>query len=103
VPAESYYTLKDNHYGEIHLSPNKNYPTDLTLRLGGVEIVFVAGYGSVKTDVPDDIRKAMLQHATFFYQNRGDCCNAEVCCPPEVRAIYNHYKIIDLSGFGYHG
>lgn len=102
VPSANYYVIKKT-YGEVLLTPNQSYPTDLTEKLNGIEITFTAGYGAAKTDVPPDLTKALLQHATFFYQNRGDCCDAEACCPPESKAIYNLYPIPDLSGYQYHG
>lgn len=102
VPSDDYYTIKKT-YGEIKLSPNQSYPSDLTEKLNGIEIIFTAGYGAAKADVPADLKKAMLQHATFLYQNRGDCCDAKICCPPESKTIYDSYVILDLSGYQYHG
>lgn len=102
VPAESYYSLKRSPYGNILLSPNNEYPNDLTEKFAGIEIVFDAGYGPTKEDVPSDLKLAMLQHATFFYQNRGDCCDAEKCCPPAAKAIYEKNRVFDLSGYQYY-
>lgn len=42
----------------------------------GIEIQFVAGYGTAASDVPQQIRMAVQEQATFLYNNRGSCDGA---------------------------
>lgn len=102
VPADGYYVVKKS-YGKVLLTPNKNYPTDLTEKLNGIELTFKSGYGDSKADVPPDLKLAMLQHATFLYQNRGDCCSIEQACPSASMSIYKKYRISDFSGVDCYG
>jgi len=102
VPSDCYYVVK-KEYGNIILNCDSSYPSDLTEKLGGIEIVFTVGFGASSAEVKADLRLAMLQHATFFYENRGDCCNLESCCPPSVRAIYENNRIYNLSGYDIYG
>jgi len=44
-----------------HIDVNGNYP---------VEVRFIAGYGSQATDVPEDLRKAMLLLIGHWHENR---------------------------------
>ena len=47
------------------------WPTDLRAR-SSIAVQFVAGYGDDDTDVPDDIRNAILIQTASLYENRGD-------------------------------
>jgi hypothetical protein len=69
--ANEYYVDTSKAYGRIVLRLGSVWPTT-TLRTGnGIQIRFVAGYGSTVASVPAPIRQAILETASFIYQNRG--------------------------------
>ncbi len=54
--------------------PARLYVTDMpeTLRaINGIEVDFVAGFGTAATDVPDALKRAMLMHVAMMYELRG--------------------------------
>lgn len=66
------YYLTSGIYPIIALKSNYVWPVDISNTYQAVEIKFSSGYGANKTDVPEDIRMALLCHAAFLYSNRGD-------------------------------
>ncbi len=77
------------------LLPIVEWPLDVRNRRQDVTIVFNAGYGASGSDVPADLRQAMLMHVAAFYANRGDCSDAACgeCVDCAVMMIYNKYRI----------
>lgn len=67
----SAYSGMDAKKGRITLRDGSTWPT-YTRNADGIEIQFVAGYGSSSTDVPMQIRQAILEEIAFRYENRGD-------------------------------
>lgn len=71
-------TVSDSSYtvdiistpGRIVLKKNYTWPTATLFNVNPIEIQFVTGYGDVSTDVPDDIRNAILLTVGHFYANR---------------------------------
>lgn len=98
IDPSDYYLIESDDYGCVMNDPGYSWPTQLSKRLQGVRINFIAGYGDKPENVPQDLRLAMLEHANYFFHNRGDCaCNckeAEKFMPADVRAIYDSYKIL---------
>lgn len=73
--SAKYYITKEADYGSIYLTEGESWPSDADSRKQAVEIIFVAGFGAAAVNVSDEIRLALLQHATFMYQSRGDACD----------------------------
>jgi uncharacterized phiE125 gp8 family phage protein len=61
----------------------------------GIEIQFVCGYGDAASDVPQQIKQAILQEVAYLYENRAVCDNGCMCCNAAMRML-NPYKIIKL-------
>ena len=51
---------------------NENFPTDVREQPDAVTVRFVAGYGDAATDVPDQIKHAMLLLISHWFENRED-------------------------------
>lgn len=58
--------------GTITLRDSAVWPT-YERNKDGIEIQFVAGYGDAASDVPQQIRIAIQEEASFLYQNRSSC------------------------------
>lgn len=101
VPTSDYYIDIKKEYGYI-LPVASSFPQyNIRDKLSSIMIRFVSGYGDTAADLMvenSDIIKAMMQHAVFWYQNRGDCCNATLAIPPDVLAIYQRRKKMTLYG-----
>ncbi len=94
--------VKDTDYFEeivgdySKLRPENFWPTDNKQRVQSVTIEFTAGYGD-DTDVPEDIKLAILQHVNFLYSNRGDCgCDEASASVSGAMNIYQKYRIIEV-------
>lgn len=91
--SSNYYTTQSNDYSTILLNSGSNYP-DADDRQQAVEVTFIAGYGNTANDVPDTIKKAILTHIAYLFENKGDC---DTCGNDEVtRKIYQTYVIASL-------
>jgi uncharacterized phiE125 gp8 family phage protein len=111
VDPSCYYTVEKNYYTLILPTPDTGFPAnDLTIREAGIIIEFTAGFGTLVTDVPADLKAAMLQHACHLYQNRGDWMETvatsergQYPLPAMAKAIYDEYRIKDISGVSFYG
>jgi len=59
--------------GRVTLKSGATWPTALR-ETNGIEIDYIAGYGSAATDVPTPLRQAILMMAAYIYEHRGDGC-----------------------------
>jgi uncharacterized phiE125 gp8 family phage protein len=60
-------------------------------RIGnGIEIELTAGFGSLPSDVPEDLRQAILQLVAHWYENRGSGREPQV--PLTVTAIVERFR-----------
>ena len=71
-------------YGRVTLKDGVSFPY-FTRNSDGIEIQFVAGYGAA-SDVPDQLKQAILTLIAFIYENRGDCgtCDAGIVSMPNI-------------------
>ena len=83
----------------VLLTEDSSYPTTDS-KNQAVEIIFVAGYGANETDIPSDIRLALLNHVAFLYENRGDCGDDGGNLPCIVKKTYEKYRIRSLGWGG---
>jgi hypothetical protein len=81
--TSNYYVDLVRHPARIVLRDGGSWPTDLR-NANGIEVTYVAGYGSNRSDVPEPIRTAMLQYIVYLYEHRGDF---ERFPPPEPPKI----------------
>lgn len=98
LSSATYYTTTSENYGSIYLVDGNSWPTADT-RQQSVQIEFVAGFGATATTVPDDIKLALKEHATFLFQSRGDTADGgfNEKIPAISKAIYESYKIYTLG------
>lgn len=101
VDTADYYIDESPDYSKVLPVPNIFWPRDVSDRLQSVNIQFKSGYGDVPKDVPRMLRMAMLQHAAYFYANRGDCActaaNMMEIAPPEAMAVYENNQILFMA------
>lgn len=76
--------------GRVALKSGQSWPGVELRSMDGVEITFVAGYGANASDVPLQIRQAILEIVTQIYENRGDCVEQ---MPKAALAHLEQYRI----------
>jgi uncharacterized phiE125 gp8 family phage protein len=71
APTEYFQDTKSEP-GWVVLNDGKSWPTTTLRPANGVCLTFIAGYGAAGSDVPADIRQALLLMLNDFYEHRGD-------------------------------
>lgn len=97
VPSTYYYNTNSTLYSVIGLNPGYSWPSSDDV-MQAVTLNFTAGY----TDLPADLKKAVMQYVGALYVNRGDCSppsGTSVSCslPTSVRNVFNMYRIKDIK------
>lgn len=105
VSASIFYNTLETDYSRIALENGEQWPQDGDIRLQSIEIDFNSGFGDDETDIPQDIKNALLAHIAALYENRGDCLDCgcgdekfiQSTLPAQSLAIYRQYRIFDLK------
>ena len=63
---------------------------------GSVVIGFVAGFGAAWSDVPADLRQAVLMLAAHYYEYRHDTSLSSGCMPFGVTSLLERYRPVRL-------
>lgn len=69
--TSNYYVDTQSDPAKILLRDGGTWPTNLR-KANGIEITYVSGYGSNRSDTPEAIRVAIMQMALFMYEHRGE-------------------------------
>ena len=97
IPTTDYYATLEEDYSTLLTQIGKSWPSDALDQLQAITIEFKTGFGDDAADVPSDIKQALLMHATFLYENRGDCgCDDGANIPPAAKRIYLQNRIENL-------
>jgi len=86
--ASNYYVDLITRPGRIMLRTGASWPT-FTRVANGFVVNFVAGYGATGSDVPADIRQAILMTVSHLYENRGD---TDADMPRVAQMLLDPYK-----------
>lgn len=70
MTAANYYVDTDSEPGKLCLAYNEIWPTETLRPNNGIEIQFLAGYGSVASLVPEEIKTAMKLIIGHLYDHR---------------------------------
>ena len=106
--ASKYYVDIAREPAQVILRNGETWPS--ALRVGNaIEIVYVAGYGTTATSVPESIRLAIKQYATYLFEARGEYEGSPQQPPQTVRMLLQPYVVRSFStdpfnnGYIYHG
>ena len=95
--ASNYIGDTNKEPGRIALAFDKSWPDTRDI-INAVEIRFVAGYGTDRTDVPEEIRSAMKMLVEHWYDNRGPVVLGTISTKIQfnVDALLRHHKTYPL-------
>lgn len=102
LAATNYYVDTVRVPARIVLRDGGSWPTDLR-NANGIEVLYTAGYGASRADIPEPIRVAMLEYVTFMYEHRGDFERFPPPKPPvSIQMLLQPYVIMryGVSSFG---
>ncbi len=80
--------------GTITLRESNTWPTFTRVK-DGIEIQFVAGYGTNVTDVPEAIRMAIQEQTGFLYNNRNSC-DTKSSMSNIAKTLLSQFRIMKL-------
>jgi len=86
--SSNYYVDLITKPGRVVLRATASWPT-FTRVSNGFFVDFVAGYGATGSDVPADIRQAILMIVSHLYENRGD---TDADMPRVAQMLLDPYK-----------
>ena len=96
IPTTVYYAPLEEDYSSLLTQIAQSWPSDALEQLQAITIEFKTGFGDNATDVPSDIRQALLMHSSFLYENRGDCGCDDASVPSAAKRIYLQNRIENL-------
>lgn len=70
MTAGRYYVDADSQPGRVHLGYGEVWPSTTLRPANGVEVQFVAGYGSARSSVPNEIKQAIQLVIGHMYEHR---------------------------------
>ncbi len=65
-----------------------------------IRITFKTGFGDDGSDVPSDIKTAIMLDVTNIFSNRGDCKGSNFDIPDAAAGTYRSYRLIDAGDVG---
>ncbi|MFN6926017.1 MAG: hypothetical protein ACK4P8_10255 [Tabrizicola sp.] len=97
VPATSYRLVKDLHRPRLagKGAALPTIPSD-----GAVKVVFDAGFGLAWTDIPVDLRQAVLLLAGEYYEHRHDDGAQAAGLPIGVVTLIERWRTVRILGGG---
>lgn len=93
VDVSNYYVgaYSSGDSGQVALRNGGSIPAP-TRATDGIEIQFIAGYGSSASAVPIAIKQAIKMLVSSLYENRGDCQDGKL--PTSAKALLDQYRIL---------
>ena len=70
MTASTYIVDTDSEPGRVHLGYSEIWPTATLRPVNGIEVQFVAGYGSVQSTVPTEMKQAIKLVIGHMYEHR---------------------------------
>lgn len=92
IPVEDYSIDIISRHPRLQFNGAK--PASSSKKLNQIEIRFTAGFGDLQTDIPSDLKQALLMLATHWFEQRDPIAFGgnftEV--PHTIQALLNNYK-----------
>ena len=96
APITSYRLEQDMHRPVLWATGAQLPPIPLS---GSAEVDFTAGYGPAWSDLPADLRQAVLLLAAHYYENRS-AVQGENAMPFGVSSLIQRYRNVRILGGG---
>jgi hypothetical protein len=91
-----YYVDTISEPGRLSLTNNGTWPSTVLRPVNGVNIRFVCGYGANASDVPFELRQAIMEIVGKFYSERG-CSESEDSIPKSALMLLTSYRVFRLG------
>lgn len=94
--SSKYHVDKARNPGRIVLKDGETWPTSLRTA-NGIEITYVAGYGTAASDIPSAIKVGLREHITYLYEHRGEVEANLKNFPLIAKQLYQPYRVLSFS------
>ena len=94
--SSKYHVDKARNPGRVVLKDGETWPTGLRTA-NGVEITYVAGYGTAASDIPSAIKVGLREHVTYLYEHRGEVEANLKNFPLIAKQLYQPYRVLSFS------
>tara|TARA_R110002050_G_scaffold179110_3_gene312316 strand:- start:1401 stop:1991 length:591 start_codon:yes stop_codon:yes gene_type:complete len=96
--SSNYNVLSEYQPTKVSLIENKSFP-DIQQRPDAISITYTAGYGASASDVPQEIKQAILLTIGNWYANRESVVVGRIATelPLNVKWLLDTYKILTVS------
>ena len=93
--STKYYVDTVREPARVYLRDGEAWPTSLRVA-NGLKIVYVAGYGANRSDIPEAIRLGILNIIAFNYEHRGDF-EGVLRQPAMVQSLLQPYRKLSFT------
>jgi len=90
--SDNYYLDEGSNPSRLLKKPTSVWPTELFRPGSALKINFTAGFGASASDVPEEIKMAVLKYAELMYLG----CSPDEGLPNLVKALMSRWKRIRL-------
>lgn len=100
--ASKYYVDTVSKPARVVLRNAETWPSDVLRSANGIEIQFVAGYGTSQNAIPQGLRQGILSHIATAYEHRGDMMSPDGSflevppIPVQSIILYNSKRVVRL-------
>ena len=94
-PAANYFADTASLPGRLVARVGQVFPAP-TRAANGIELQFVAGYGSDPSDLPESLRQGILQMIAHLFENRGEAAPETALHASGAAALWRPYRILEL-------
>lgn len=88
--SSNYYVITNDVVGKIVIKNGASYPVNTIRFYGGYRIIYVAGYGSTATYVPQQIKEGIKTWAAMIYEGRVPSNDP----PPIAAKLLDFYRVL---------
>ena len=97
LASSKYYLDNQREPARIVLRNGETWPTALRVA-NAIEVTYVSGYGSSRSNVPEAIIQGLFSHIAFMYENRGDAYGKpQNPLPHSIRYLLDPYRVLNFS------
>lgn len=86
--SSNYYLDTESNPSRASKLPREIWFSEPLVRASAIRVEFEAGFGANTSDVPVEMKMAVLRFAEYLYENRG--CDLKI--PASVYAMLKHWK-----------
>lgn len=91
--AATYYVDTQQRPGRVVLRFGQTWPTVALRPANGVQVLFVAGYGTQACDVPSPMRQAIKMMSAYLFEHRGACTVEDAASGSGAEQLIKRYRV----------